>query len=127
MGILSFTLVGIGAAIGAWSRWLLGVGLNTLFPLLPLGTLFANLIGGYLMGLMMGLITIGANITPEIRLLIMTGFLGGLTTFSTFSGESVTLFSRGEYGWASLHIAGHLLGALMMTALGLFTVQLFKS
>ena len=127
MGMLSFILVGIGAALGAWSRWLLGVGLNALFPLIPLGTLIANLVGGYLMGLMMGLIAIGTNVTPEIRLLVMTGFLGGLTTFSTFSGESVSLLTRGEYGWASLHILGHLLGALIMTALGLITVQLFKS
>lgn len=127
MGMLSFILVGIGAAIGAWSRWLLGNGLNALFPLIPLGTLLVNLIGGYLMGLMMGLVTTGSNFTPEIRLLVMTGFLGSLTTFSTFSGESVTLFGRGEFGWASLHILGHLVGALVMTALGLFTVQLFKS
>ena len=127
MGMLGFILVGVGAAVGAWSRWLLGIWLNVLFPLVPLGTLAANLVGGYLMGLVMGLITMGANITPEIRLLVMTGFLGGLTTFSTFSGESVTLLTRGEYGWASLHILGHLLGALIMTALGLFTVQLFKS
>lgn len=125
--MLGFILVGVGAAVGAWSRWLLGIWLNVLFPLVPLGTLASNLVGGYLMGLVMGLITMGANITPEIRLLVMTGFLGGLTTFSTFSGESVTLFTRGEYGWASLHILGHLLGALVMTALGLFTVQLFKS
>ena len=125
--MLGFILVGVGAAVGAWSRWLLGIWLNVLFPLVPLGTLAANLVGGYLMGLVMGLITMGANITPEIRLLVMTGFLGGLTTFSTFSGESVTLFTRGEYGWASLHILGHLLGALVMTALGLFTVHLFKS
>jgi len=125
--MLGFILVGVGAALGAWSRWLLGIWLNLLFPLIPLGTLVANLVGGYLMGLVMGLIAMGANITPEMRLLVMTGFLGGLTTFSTFSGESVTLLTRGEYGWASLHILGHLLGALIMTALGLFTVQLFKS
>lgn len=125
--MLGFILVGVGAAVGAWSRWLLGIWLNLLFPLIPLGTLVANLVGGYLMGLVMGLIAMGANITPEMRLLVMTGFLGGLTTFSTFSGESVTLLTRGEYGWASLHILGHLLGALIMTALGLFTVQLFKS
>lgn len=125
--MLGFILVGVGAAVGAWSRWLLGIWLNLLFPLIPLGTLVANLVGGYSMGLVMGLIAMGANITPEMRLLVMTGFLGGLTTFSTFSGESVTLLTRGEYGWASLHILGHLLGALIMTALGLFTVQLFKS
>lgn len=125
--MLGFILVGVGAALGAWSRWLLGIWLNLLFPLIPLGTLVANLVGGYSMGLVMGLIAMGANITPEMRLLVMTGFLGGLTTFSTFSGESVTLLTRGEYGWASLHILGHLLGALIMTALGLFTVQLFKS
>jgi CrcB protein len=100
--------------------------LNTLFPFLPLGTLVANLVGGYLMGISMGLVALGGLLSPELRLLVTTGFLGGLTTFSTFSAESVTLFSRGEYGWASLHLLGHVLGSLLMTALGLLTVQLLK-
>lgn len=126
MGITAFFAVGIGAAIGAWGRWGLSLALNALFPLLPLGTLVANLVGGYLMGISMGLVAVGGLLSPELRLLVTTGFLGGLTTFSTFSAESVTLFSRGEYSWASLHLLGHVLGSLIMTALGLMTVQLLK-
>lgn len=126
MGMTAFFAVGIGAAIGAWGRWGLSLLLNALFPLLPLGTLVANLVGGYLMGISMGLVALGGLLNPELRLLVTTGFLGGLTTFSTFSAESVTLFSRGEYGWASLHLLGHVLGSLLMTALGLMTVQLLK-
>jgi CrcB protein len=126
MGMTAFFAVGIGAAIGAWGRWGLSLALNALFPFLPLGTLAANLVGGYLMGISMGLVALGGLLSPELRLLITTGFLGGLTTFSTFSAESVTLFSRGEYGWASLHLLGHVIGSLLMTALGLMTVQLLK-
>jgi len=126
MGITAFFAVGVGAAIGAWGRWGLSLALNSLFPLLPFGTLVANLVGGYLMGISMGLISLGGLLSPELRLLITTGFLGGLTTFSTFSAESVTLLSRGEYGWASLHILAHLLGSLLMTVLGLLTLQLLK-
>ena len=126
MGMTAFFAVGIGAAIGAWGRWGLSLMLNALFPFLPLGTLVANLVGGYLMGISMGLVALGGLLSPELRLFVTTGFLGGLTTFSTFSAESVTLFSRGEYGWASLHLLGHVLGSLLMTALGLLTVQLLK-
>ena len=126
MGMTAFFAVGLGAAIGAWGRWALGLALNAICPLLPLGTLVANLVGGYLMGISMGLIALGGLLSPELRLLVTTGFLGGLTTFSTFSAESVTLFSRGEYGWASLHLLGHVFGSLLMTALGLMTVQLLK-
>ena len=123
----AFLSVGLGASIGAWLRWLLSLGLNAVFPLLPLGTLIANMVGGYLMGLAMGFITLGGMVSPELRLLVITGFLGGLTTFSTFSAESVSLISRGDYGWASLHLLSHLLGSLLMTGLGLLTVQLLKS
>ena len=126
MGITAFFAVGIGAAIGAWGRWGLGLAFNALFPLVPLGTLIANLVGGYLMGISMGLIGLGGLLSPELRLLVTTGFLGGLTTFSTISAESVTLFSRGDYGWATLHLMSHLFGSLLLTALGLMTVQLLK-
>ncbi len=127
MGLTAFLSVGLGASIGAWLRWLVSIGLNAVFPLLPLGTLIANMFGGYLMGLAMGFITLGGMVSPELRLLVITGFLGGLTTFSTFSAESVSLISRGDYGWASLHLLSHLLGSLLMTGLGLLTVQLLKS
>jgi len=78
------------------------------------------------MGLFMGLFTMSATFTPELRLFVMTGLLGGLTTFSTFSAEAVTLLSRGQYGWAATHILVHVLGSLTMTGLGLLTIQLIR-
>lgn len=116
--------VGGGAAVGAWLRWLLGVVLNPLFPTLPLGTLSANLIGGYLMGLAMSLIAQHTALPVEARLAITTGFLGGLTTFSTFSAESVTLFARQEFLWGGAHLLLHVAGSLLMTALGILTFKL---
>ena len=126
MGFNGFLAVGVGAAIGAWLRWGLGFMLNATIPALPLGTLTANLVGGYLMGLFMGLFAMTSTFTPELRLFVMTGLLGGLTTFSTFSAESVTLFTRGQYGWAATHILLHVFGSLVMTGLGLFTVQFLR-
>jgi fluoride exporter len=80
--------ISFGAAAGALLRWQLGVGMNSLLPNLPLGTLAANLIGGYIIGLAVAYFSQAPNIAPEWRLLIITGFCGGLTTFSTFSGRS---------------------------------------
>lgn len=114
--------VGIGAALGAWLRWGLGLLLNAMHPAMPIGTLAANLVGGYLMGLAMGLFALNTPST-ELRLLITTGFLGGLTTFSTFSAEAVGLLQRNEYGWATVHISSHVIGSLLMTALGFMTIQ----
>ncbi len=119
-GILA---VGGGAAIGAWLRWGLGILLNPLFPTVPLGTLSANLLGGLLMGFAMELLTRHAVFTPELRLLVTTGFLGGLTTFSTFSAEIVTLLMRREYLWGTIAIAGHLVGSLAMTFAGIMLVR----
>ena len=127
MGFNGFLAVGVGAAIGAWLRWWLGLMLNTTILALPLGTLTANLVGGYLMGLFMGLLTMTSTLTPELRLFVTTGLLGGLTTFSTFSAESVTLLTRGQYGWAAAHILLHVLGSLAMTGLGLMTVQFLRA
>jgi len=118
-----FIAVGGGAAVGAWLRWGLGMVLNPLFPTLPLGTLAANLIGGLLMGFAMELLTRHAVLPPEMRLLVTTGFLGGLTTFSTFSAEVVTLVLRREWFWGSIAIGGHLLGSLVMTIAGIVTVR----
>lgn len=127
MGIGGFTAVGLGAALGAWLRWGLSTFLNPVFSALPLGTLIANLFGGYLMGLAMGVFALGSSVSPEMRLFITTGFLGGLTTFSAFSAEAVHLLSRGEYGWASAHILSHVIGSLLMTGLGILTVQLLRN
>jgi CrcB protein len=115
--------VGGGAAVGAWLRWGLGVVLNPVFPTLPLGTLAANLVGGLLMGFAMELLGRHAVLAPEVRLLVTTGFLGGLTTFSTFSAEVVTLLLRREYLWGSLAVAGHVVGSLAMTIVGLLLVR----
>ncbi|MGH8850597.1 MAG: fluoride efflux transporter CrcB [Casimicrobiaceae bacterium] len=120
-GILA---VGGGAAAGAWLRWWLSIVLNPLFPTLPLGTLAANLAGGLLMGFAMEVMTRHAVLSPEARLLITTGFLGGLTTFSTFSAEIVTLLLRKEFLWGVVAIASHVIGALAMTILGILLVRL---
>ena len=126
MSFNGFFAVGIGAALGAWMRWWLGLLLNATLPALPLGTLLANLVGGYLIGLFVGLFSFTSSFSPELRLFIITGILGGLTTFSTFSVEAVTLLSRGQYGWAATHILVHVLGSLAMTGMGLLTVQLIR-
>jgi len=126
MGYGGFIAVGVGAALGAWLRWLLGMSLNSLLPVLPLGTLAANLLGGYLIGLAMGVFSLTTTLAPELRLFITTGFLGGLTTFSTFSAEATTLLARGQYGWAATHILVHVLGSLVMTGLGILTIQLLR-
>jgi len=126
MSLNGFLAVGAGAAIGAWIRWWLGLMFNLTIPALPFGTLLANLIGGYLIGLFMGIFSITSSFSPELRLFVITGLLGGLTTFSTFSAEAVTLLSRGQYGWATTHILVHVLGSLAMTGMGLITVQLVR-
>ncbi|MDQ2915909.1 MAG: fluoride efflux transporter CrcB [Pseudomonadota bacterium] len=119
----SLLAVGGGAAVGAWIRWGLGIALNPLFPTLPLGTLAANLAGGLLMGFAMELITRHAVISPELRLLVTTGFLGGLTTFSTFSAEITTLVLRREWLWTFIGIATHLVGSLLLTVLGILLMR----
>ena len=119
--------VGGGAALGAWSRWALGLWLNALLPQLPLGTLAANLVGGYLVGLALAWFALAEGVPPELRLLVVTGFLGGLTTFSTFSAEAVGLLARQQFGWAAAHIVLHLGGSLLATALGFVTLRLMRS
>jgi CrcB protein len=119
----SFLAIGIGAALGAWLRWGLGLWLNPQLPVLPLGTLAANLAGGYLIGLAIAFFLQHPGITPEWRLFVITGFLGGLTTFSTFSAETVTLLVRGQYMWGAGIVAAHLGGSLLMTVMGIQTVK----
>ncbi len=123
MSMSGFLAVGLGGALGCWLRWILGVLLNPIFPTVPLGTLAANLSGGLMMGCMMGIFEHFQTLPPELRLLIMTGFLGGLTTFSTFSAEADTLLLRGQYLWFGTHVAVHLLGSLAMTILGIFLTR----
>ncbi len=115
--------VGIGAAFGAWLRWLLGLWLNPLFAFLPLGTLTANLAGGFLIGVAIEWLGLRSDLPPEVRLLLVTGFLGGLTTFSTFSAEAVGLMAKGHGGWAFAQIGAHLAGSLICTWLGIQAVR----
>jgi fluoride exporter len=115
--------VGGGAAVGAWLRWGLGALLNPIVPVLPLGTLAANLIGGLLMGFAMELLTRHAIMSPEARLLVTTGFLGGLTTFSTFSAEVVTHLLRKEYMWGAVVVGTHVVGSVALTIVGILVVR----
>lgn len=119
MTMQSFVAVGAGAAIGAWLRWGLGALLNPIFPTVPLGTLAANLVGGFLMGIAMAVLTHYEALAPEARLLVTTGFLGGLTTFSTFSAEATTLLTRAQYGWSAALVAAHVAGSIALTIAGL--------
>jgi CrcB protein len=121
---LGIFAVGGGAALGAWLRWWLGALLNPVFPTLPLGTLAANLIGGYLMGLALGVMSHFEALPPEARLLITTGFLGGLTTFSTFSAEAFILLARQQIGWAAALTAAHVVGSIAMTFAGVGSMRL---
>lgn len=123
MTLYIFIGIGLGAAIGAWLRWGMGLWLNPVLPQMPLGTLAANLVGGYLIGLAVAFFMQHPGLSPEWRLFIITGFLGGLTTFSTFSAETVALLLRGQYLWSVAIITAHLLGSLAMTVLG---IQSFK-
>ena len=123
MGPSAFLSVGIGAALGAWLRWGLGALLNPLFPTLPLGTLAANLTGGLLMGLAMGAFAHYQALPPDVRLFIATGFLGGLTTFSTFSAEASTLLLRQQYAWFAAHVLLHVAGSLAATLAGIALIR----
>ncbi len=118
--------VAVGAALGALARWGLGLGLNHLLPQLPLGTLVANLAGGYLVGVAVGLFAQHPGLPAEWRLLAITGFLGGLTTFSTFSAEVVQAAQAGRPGWALGIAATHLAGSLLLTVAGLATVGAWR-
>ncbi|MBN8742476.1 MAG: fluoride efflux transporter CrcB [Xanthomonadaceae bacterium] len=118
MNWISVTAVGLGAACGAWLRWGLGVWLNPLFERLPLGTLAANLVGGLLMGVLLAVFEAHADTSPQLRLFAGTGFLGGLTTFSTFSGEAAFLVERGDYTGAGALITVHVVGSVTATLVG---------
>ena len=113
--------ISVGSAVGALLRWQLGLRLNELFPTLPPGTLVANIIGGYIIGVAVAYFANASDIAPEWRLLIITGFCGGLTTFSTFSAEVVTLLQAGRIGWAATTIAVHVSSSLVATVAGLLT------
>lgn len=123
--LANFLAVAAGAMLGAIARWLLGMWLNAANSTMPWGTLTANLAGGYLVGLVLGALALHPEVPAWVRLLTVTGFLGGLTTFSTFSGETVGLLERGDYMAALGYMAMSLAGTLALTAVGLLTVRLW--
>lgn len=125
--VSQFAAVGIGAALGAWLRWGLSTWLNPRLPQFPLGTLAANLVGGYLVGIAVAVVMARPELPAEWRLFIITGFLGGLTTFSSFSAEVTALLARGEYATGLLLAGTHLAGSLLLTAAGFATVRALAS
>ena len=122
----SIAAIAIGAALGALLRWQLGAKLNNLFPTIPPGTLAANLIGAYVAGLGIAFFASYSAISPEWRLLVITGFCGGLTTFSTFSAEIKVLLQQGRISWALGAVAAHVVGSVLMTFAGIGSVYLLK-
>jgi CrcB protein len=124
--IRSLLVISLGASLGAILRWGLGVAFNALFPTIPPGTWLANMLGGYLMGVALAYFGQQTGLAPEWRLLVITGFLGGLTTFSTFSAEVTTLIQQGRMLWAGVAVSAHVVGSLAMTLLGLATVAALK-
>lgn len=125
--LLSIASICAGASLGAVLRWLLAGRFNPLFPALPLGTLAANLVGGYLIGIAVAVFANHPGLSPQARLFVVTGFLGGLTTFSTFSAEVVTQAQQGHWPWALATAFAHLAGSLLLTALGIATVTWLRA
>jgi fluoride exporter len=123
----SIVAIWIGAGLGALLRWWLGDQLNAHFPTIPPGTLVANLVGAYVIGLAIAFFAAYSAIAPEWRLFVITGFCGGLTTFSTFSAEAVTLLQQGRYLWACGAAGAHLAGSVLMTFAGIGTVLWLRS
>lgn len=123
MNFTALAAISVGATLGAWLRWGLGLWLNPMCAAMPMGTLAANLLGGYLVGVAVAVFHLNADVAPEIRLLVVTGFLGGLTTFSTFSAEVVGMIRSAQFFWAFATASLHLLGSLLMTGLGIWSVQ----
>ncbi len=123
----SIAAIALGASLGALLRWWLGLTLNTHFPVIPPGTLAANLIGAYVVGVAVALFANYAALAPEWQLFVITGFCGGLTTFSTFSAELVTLLQQGRGLWMLAAAAAHLFGSILMTFAGIGTVGWLRS
>ena len=121
--IAQLAAIAAGATAGAWLRWGLSHWLNPRLPQFPLGTLAANMIGGYLIGIAVAFFAANTQLSPEWRLLAITGFLGGLTTFSTFSAEVVVLIQEERLALAAILALVHLLGSLLLTVLGFITYR----
>lgn len=123
MDAVSALAIFIGAGIGALARWMLAIAFNPIFPAVPLGTLSANVLGGLIMGLAMGVFAQSSALSPTMRVALTTGFLGGMTTFSTFSAEAVTLMVAADYLWAGVLVIAHVALSLLATFAGLAAVQ----
>ena len=123
----SFVAVAVGGMLGCLFRWFLAMFLNRYFPAIPPGTLAANLIGCYIIGIAIAFFTAYPAFAPEWRLFLTTGFCGGLTTFSTVSAEIVSLLQTGRLSWAFAAVAAHLIGSLAMTFAGMATVIWLKA
>lgn len=120
---LQAAAVGIGAALGAWLRWGLGLALNARVPLFPLGTFLANAIGGLLVGVAVAYFSANESMSPTLRLFVITGFLGGLTTFSTYSAEVVELVGNGQVGLAFALALSHLAASFALTGVGMWAYR----
>ena len=123
MNLISLLCVFGGAGAGACLRYWLSLALNPLSTTLPLGTWLANLIGGYAIGVLAGVFAARSGLPVELQLLLGTGLLGGLTTFSTFSLEAVLLLQAGRYAAAALLVVAHLAGSLLLTVAGFWTAR----
>lgn len=125
--VRSLLAISVGASLGSILRWILGLALNSIFPPIPIGTLAANLFGGYLIGLAIGVFEVFSDLGPEWRLLVITGFLGGLTTFSTYSAEIMTLVQQQRFSIAATAFALHNIGSVCMVFLGLWSCTFIRS
>lgn len=123
---MSVLAVSAGAVIGANLRWFLGLWLNTSYHAVPVGTLVANLAGGWLIGLLMGFFTHSSSLSPEWRLFAITGLCGALTTFSTFSLEMFAALQEGKWQMAGAGILAHVVGSIVMTGMGFYTFTLVR-
>ena len=123
----TLVFISIGASCGAILRWFLGLMLNAIFIPIPLGTLAANLLGGYLIGVAISMFDALPAVGPELRLLVITGFLGGLTTFSTFTAEIGVLLQGQRIMAAMAAIILHVCGSLIMMMLGMGTFAFLRS
>lgn len=124
---LSFVAVSVGAVIGANLRWALSLWLNASYHAIPIGTLVANLVGGWLIGVLIGFFMHGSSLAPEWRLFAITGLCGALTTFSTFSLEMFAAIQEGKWSMAIAGVLAHVIGSILMTALGIYTFGLLRS
>jgi len=123
MNVLTVVSICVGASVGSLIRWWLGLSLNSIFPTMPLGTFAANVLGGLFIGMFIT-ITKSYPFIPEVaRLFIVTGFLGGLTTFSTFSAETATLFLQQEYMWSLIIVLLHVAGSFLATIFGMYIMK----